>query len=670
MKLVSAGGRYIAQCTFDERLVPKAAGFRWDPTVKQWWTTDTQRASKLAAYADDKLRAALEPIAQAHEAAIESSRAADWEGEMPVPEGLSYLPYQKAGIAYAMARPATLLADAMGLGKTIQAIGVINADPSIKRVLIVCPATLKLNWQRELEKWLVRPTTIAIAAGTRPKRLPLEKILIINWDVLAPWRKLIDTAAWDLAIFDEAHYGKSPKAARTKAAFGDAKAKTAGIAATRRMLLTGTPILNRPIEAWPLISYCDPETWPKFWTFVRRYCNATQGKWGWDLAGSSHLDELQEKLRATIMCRRLKEDVLTELPPKRRQVIEISQNGYADLVAAEGDAWTRQEANLERLRADAAEAKRAGDDDAYRDAVARLTEGAGAAFEEVSRARHDLALAKTPSVIAHVLELLEEEKKVVVFAYHHDVIDALCGAIASSVHLDGRDPMDARQRAVDRFQTDPSCRVFVGNIKAAGVGITLTAASTVVFAELDWVPANISQAEDRLHRIGQRESVLVQHLVVDGSLDARMAHTLVAKQAIIDRALDTAPDPLPIVPVGAPATGDEIAMPAVPDGRYCVPATDGTLAFYRVTSPAEGRWAGHTFVEQQLGPNFEAVRIPTMKAGILRQIATDAKGAMLRYGIELGVCGHCGRELTNETSRQEGIGPVCKARWAFSDRED
>jgi SWI/SNF-related matrix-associated actin-dependent regulator 1 of chromatin subfamily A len=161
------------------------------------------------------------------------------------------------------------------------------------------------------------------------------------------------------------------------------------------------------------------------------------------------------------------------------------------------------------------------------------------AIGEISVTRKRIALAKVKFAVEHIKELLNEQEKVVVFAHHHEVIDALEEEFKEiAVRIDGRVSLDERQRAVDRFQTDVSCRVFIGGIQAAGVGLTLTAASTVVFVELDWVPGNISQAEDRCHRIGQKESVLVQHLILEGSLDERVVGVLIGKQEIIDKALD------------------------------------------------------------------------------------------------------------------------------------
>lgn len=500
-------------------------------------------------------------------AAVATSRATEsTDCDAPAPAGLSYLPYQRAGIAYALARRGTLIADEMGLGKTIQAIGVINGDETVRRVIIVCPASLRLNWKRELERWAVRPLTIGIANG----KLPETDVVIVNYDVLKKHREALAAVAWDLAIVDEAHYCKNSKAQRTQ------HTQAVCALARRRVLLTGTPIANRPVELFPLLQIADPEAWDPagkrkgveqpagsgcgFFRFAKRYCNAHQTSAGnrmvWDFSGASNLPELQERLRATCMIRRLKSEVLTDLPAKRRQVIELA--GGEEAVDEERSAWARHEEALEGLRVQV-ELSRADEDPAsYAAAVDRLRAGSQLAFTEIARARHATALAKVDAALEHVENALESSAKVVLFAHHKDLIAKLSAGLAqfSPVVLTGDTEMADRQAAVDRFQTDPACRVFLGSITAAGVGLTLTAAAHVVFAELDWVPGNVSQAEDRCHRIGQRSSVLVQHLVLSGSLDARMARILVAKQDVADRALDRlAPEASnePVIPAGETA---------------------------------------------------------------------------------------------------------------------
>jgi len=260
----------------------------------------------------------------------------------------------------------------------------------------------------------------------------------------------------------------------------------------------------------------------------------------WNFDGSSHLPELQEKLRASVMVRRLKADVLTELPAKRRQVVVLPTNGSKAAIKAEQDVWAKSEETIAAAEAEVEVALASGDEASYRAAVERLRAAQRIAFEEISQARHDLALAKLPAVVDYVRDALENTTKLVVFGHHRDVIESLTEALADvgAVKLYGGMSDSDKQASVDRFQTDDACRVFVGSIQAAGVGLTLTASSTVAFAELDWVPANISQAEDRCHRIGQRNCVGVVHLVIDGSLDSKMAQLLVCKQEIADAALD------------------------------------------------------------------------------------------------------------------------------------
>ncbi len=558
MKLVKRGDRYETISQYHERHIPKAAGFRWDPTNKVWWTNDIAKAILLADYASVALKDELAEFIKECERAFEASSATDADIDLPIPEGLEYLPFQKAGIAYGLKQPNILLADEMGLGKTIQAIGMINADPTIERALIIVPATLRTNWKRELEKWLVRPTTIGIASG---KDWPDTDIVIINYDILKNHLDAMRAQEWDILICDEAHALKNPKAQRTQYVLGkwhkDPAKRIPAIPTRRKVFITGTPILNRPIELYPLIKALDPITWGNWRNYVTRYCDGHQTRWGWDVSGASNLDELQEKLRSTIMVRRLKADVLADLPPKRRQIMALPQNGAAPAVASEWEIMRRNEDMLEELRAAVELAKASEDEADYKAAVENLRDGARRAFEDISKARHETALAKLPAVKAHLHELLETGEKVVVFAHHLDVLHALAEEFGdAAVMLVGATSQDDRQLAVDRFQSDPQVKLFIGSLKAAGVGITLTSSSTVVFAELDWTPAMMTQAEDRCHRIGQANSVLVQHLVLDGSIDAAMAQTLVEKQEIIDKALDDdIPEKeIPVLPVKEPTT--------------------------------------------------------------------------------------------------------------------
>jgi len=449
---------------------------------------------------------------------------------IPAPQGKTYLPYQIKGINYCLGARGTLLADEMGLGKTVQAIGCMNAIKA-QRVLIICPKSLKQNWHNELDAWQThKPATLVVCTYGEAKAFKHSEI------------------EWDLLILDECHYVKNAHSKRSqlvKHIADKCKGKILG--------LTGTPMENCPVELWPLLQIVNPEVWdpptkpnrfikepevktthpgegPHFWAFALRYCDAkkTRFKLGnryqtaWDFKGASNLPELQAKLRSTCMVRRLKKDVLPELPEKRRQLIVLKgkSNSSAGL-----DRWAEsltEENYFERIK------------DLRADKVL---------FEEYSTKRHMEALAKTDECIELIEDALDSGQKLVVFAYHLDVIAKIETALNWSnpgiaVTLTGGDSAADRAHVVKRFQEDESCRVFVGSIGAAGVGITLTASSHVIFVELEPVPGRMNQSEDRVHRIGQKDMVLVWHLLMDGSICARIAKILVKKQAVITAALD------------------------------------------------------------------------------------------------------------------------------------
>jgi SWI/SNF-related matrix-associated actin-dependent regulator 1 of chromatin subfamily A len=562
------GDLYVAESRIEHKEILKGAGFWWDVKRRRWTTRHHDVAYRLVDYATEDAKVKLEAMRTEHERSIAASKATTADIVIPCPDGLAYMPFQKAGIAFALSRPATvrgtLIGDEMGLGKTIQAIGIANADAAVQVAVIICPASLKLNWQREIRKWDVYQRKVLIGSS-KPNEHLLQALLvarpfwlILNYDILHNWRDLLAQVNVDLLVLDEAHYVKNSKARRTIAIFGGELAvnkskdnpggdvvELDAVKARRLVAMTGTPIVNRPKELWTLVQALDPEGLGSSWhRFVRRYCAGTQTSFGWDFNGASNLEELQDRLRAGIMVRRLKKDVLTELPPKRRSIMALEPEGdAAGLVAEEMAAWKRMQEVLEQLRV-AAELAKAEGEDIYKDAVSRLRQSFSASFTEISRIRHELAIKKIPYVIEYVKDAALD--KMVVFVHHQDVCEAIAkefGDGAVVVHGGIRD-LKERQKAVDAFQTDPNITVFVGTIGAAGVGLTLTESSHVLFGELDWTPGKMSQAEDRCHRIGseKHESINIRHLVFDDSLDARMAQILVEKQEVIDRALDRSTD--------------------------------------------------------------------------------------------------------------------------------
>lgn len=504
---------------------------------------------------------------------------------------------------------------------TPQFLGLVNLDKTIKNVLVVCPASLRINWHREARRWLVQDdrrwqyhivdqdepipadSNFVIANynritigyrkcqpcnGEKRKEFPCSECKGTGDDPMRE-RTLCSTCRgkkisyctecrgrgkiardnlkivgsimereWDIAGFDECHAIKNPKAARTRAIIGNAAKRQPGIAdqARQKIFITGTPLPNRPIEMWPLLSLCSPRAFGNLKNYAKRYCDAHEewqgsGKKVWTAKGASNLEELQERMRATCLIRRLKADVLKDLPPKIRQIVSLVPTESAKkLIAEELEIWDKKfGSEIETIQESAAIAREEKNNGAYDTAVQRLKYIQSIAFMEMATMRHNVAVAKIPSVVEHLQRMFKEGvKKIICFAHHHDVIEAIqaefkdCAVSLYGSTKGGTNPNSPRQQAIDKFQNDKVTKLFIGGIMAAGTGITLTASSHVVFAELDWTPSNVTQAEDRAHRIGQRNSVLIQHLVLDGSLDARMAQILVEKQDIADRALDNNTD--------------------------------------------------------------------------------------------------------------------------------
>ena len=533
------GCRFEVDCSSLQKDIPQKAGFHWDRRCSKWWTGRLDVADKLSLYADERAKKRLN---QAEQQVI-ASRAVDANIEIPAPKGLSYLGFQKAAASFALSRKDTLISDSMGLGKTIESIAVINADPSIKNVLIICPASLKLNWMRELQKWVVKELTGEIASG---KDFPKTDIVIVNYEQVKKFKKDVEKREWDLLIADEIHMCKNSDAIRTRQVLGWAsesgKTIILPIDAKRRIYMTGTPILNRPIELWPLLRVVDPEgLGASYWAYAKRYCSLWESPWGWDARGATkeNLPELQTRLRQNFMIRRTKEQVLTELPPKRRQIITIPGDGAKAAIKAENDFYLRNENIIEEAKLEAEISQSLGDEVSFKTATEKLKGAKKLLFEEMSRLRHDSSLALLPYAVDYLANKLEEQDKIVVGTYHRDITEQLFDKFKkTAVMMHGGTSLSARQAAVDRFQTDSSCNAIIGTIGTMGVGWTLTAASYALLVSCDWVPALLWQFEDRIHRIGQSRGILIQYLCFDNSLDASMLKKVLEKQEGIELALD------------------------------------------------------------------------------------------------------------------------------------
>ena len=226
-------------------------------------------------------------------------------------------PFQKQAVSFIESQQGrALIADQMGLGKTIEALAWIQLHPELRPVVIVCPASVKLNWAKETKKWLSNPK-IQVISGRKNGYSLTGNIIIINYDIVPSWVNAIKTLIPRIIILDEAHYIKNSKAKRTRAI----KQICKGV--SHILTLTGTPIVNRPIEMFNAINLVAPKIFPSLWKYAHRYCNARHNGFGWDFNGASNTQELHEKLTKTVMIRRLKKDVLKELPEKQRTVVPI-----------------------------------------------------------------------------------------------------------------------------------------------------------------------------------------------------------------------------------------------------------------------------------------------------------------------------------------------------------
>lgn len=446
---------------------------------------------------------------------------------------------------------------------TIEALGFVNyLHP--RSVLVVCPATLVYNWRAEAQKWLVDSWRILIpeTSDELPDlRTSRDRLLVItNYEKVSGYsRKGRVTATplsrsvlqpWGVAAYDEAHYLKNPETLRSRAVLGEGGLYDL---AHRNLFLTGTPMENRHREIWPVASKVCPSKFGDFWEFARRYCGLHHEQRGdrkvWVTDGSTRPAELQQKLRASFMIRRLRQDVLKELPPKRRQLHVLDEQ--VDWTKYPEFAKWRE---LHERAYDAALAKlEAARSRSEYEHAARALESVLVPFTQASDLRHKTGLLKLPACLRFADTLLEcGADCLVIFAHHRDIIQKIHEHYGeSSCVIHGDTPKKKRHEIVQDFQ-DGKYKVFVGELRAAGTGITLTRASTEVFFETDWNPATVCQAEDRLCRYGQLKMVQVFHPVLDGSLDANMVKKMVEKQRIVDKALDHLPESVRMQQVSLP----------------------------------------------------------------------------------------------------------------------
>nr|XP_033802534.1 SWI/SNF-related matrix-associated actin-dependent regulator of chromatin subfamily A-like protein 1 [Geotrypetes seraphini]XP_033802535.1 SWI/SNF-related matrix-associated actin-dependent regulator of chromatin subfamily A-like protein 1 [Geotrypetes seraphini]XP_033802537.1 SWI/SNF-related matrix-associated actin-dependent regulator of chromatin subfamily A-like protein 1 [Geotrypetes seraphini] len=422
----------------------------------------------------------------------------------------SLMPFQREGVNFAVSREGRLLlADDMGLGKTIQAICIAAYYRKEWPLLVVAPSSVRFSWAEAIHRWLpsIDPDGISVIV-TGKDNLSASLVNIISFDLLCKMDKQM-IASFKVVIIDESHFLKNMKTARCKAAMPLLKA------ARRVILLSGTPAMSRPSELYTQITAVRPSFFPRYQDFGLRYCNAKKMPWGWDYSGSDNLNELKLLLEESLMIRRLKADVLSQLPAKQRKMVVVAMEGM----------------NAKTRAALAASAKE----------MAKGYKNKQQEKEALLLFYNRTAEAKVRCAVEYIVDLLESgREKFLVFAHHKLVLDAVCEELKRKevgyIRIDGSTPSAERQNLCQKFQFSEKCQVAVLSLTAANMGITLSAADLVVFAELFWNPGVLIQAEDRVHRIGQSSSVNIHYLVAKGTADDYLWPMIQEKMKVLGQA--------------------------------------------------------------------------------------------------------------------------------------
>lgn len=417
--------------------------------------------------------------------------------EVPnLPNLTGLYPFQREGVLRAIKFGRAALFDEMGLGKTVQALMLIKHYSG--RSIVICPSYLTLNWLREGNSWGVKFSRVKCSKVAIP-----EGNVVISYDLAA--KRVSELGSFNTVVLDESHYLKSHKTKRTK------RLKPFVLKTPHAFLLSGTPAANRPVELYSQISMIQPKCWGTYTQFVTRYCGAKYSPLGFvDVSGATKKEELSFRLKQVCMIRRLKRDVLTDLPKKTRTKVNLECSGSKEIRRGRA-RWSEINALEPNVSAELVLERQ------------RLV-------SELFRAT---CFAKQSCVRKYLEDL---PPNVIVFAYHQSMLDLICETL-HCVRIDGKTPMDERQPALDKF-INGDVPYAALSIKAAGTGLTITSCSTVVFAELYYVPGDLLQAEDRTHRIGQTMPVDIRYLCADNTLDDHVWRMVHRKLRVTDSCLD------------------------------------------------------------------------------------------------------------------------------------
>uniref|UniRef100_A0A671Z2A3 SWI/SNF-related matrix-associated actin-dependent regulator of chromatin subfamily A-like protein 1 n=1 Tax=Sparus aurata TaxID=8175 RepID=A0A671Z2A3_SPAAU len=418
----------------------------------------------------------------------------------------SLMPFQREGVNFAVSKQGRLLlADDMGLGKTVQAICIAAYYRNEWPLLVVAPSSVRFTWAEAFRRWLpsLSPDSINVVVKAKDN-LRSGLVNIVSYDLLSRMDKQQPGNPFSVLIMDESHFLKNIKTARCKAALPLLKA------AKRVILLSGTPAMSRPSELYTQILAVRPTLFPRFHEFGMRYCAAKQMTWGWDYSGSSNLGELKLLLEECLMLRRLKSEVLSQLPAKQRKVVTVTIDGINTRIKAALSAAAKQLSKGHRNKMEEKEALLVF-------------------YNHTAEAK-----------LEYITDMLEGgREKFLVFAHHKLVLDHITCELGKKnvgyIRIDGSTPSAERQQLCDKFQFSTKTCVAVLSITAANMGLTLHSADLVIFAELFWNPGVLIQAEDRVHRIGQTSNVNIHYLVAKGSADDHLWPMIQEKMNVLEQ---------------------------------------------------------------------------------------------------------------------------------------
>lgn len=423
--------------------------------------------------------------------------------------GLSLRPFQKAGVSYAIKTGKTFIGDDVGLGKTVQALAAVSVKNTFP-CLIVCPKAVKLNWRNEIRRW----TDNSFMLLNGKSIIGSEDFVIINYDILNKHQDSLIAHGFKSIILDESHFIKNSKAQRSKIVM------EIGKKIDMKICLTGTAVMNRPIELVNQLIFLDKiNEFGGFWSFVKTFCDAHQTKYGWDMNGSSNLDQLSKMLRSTCYIRREKRDVAPELPELQRSFIPMELNDKSSYKSALSDVigWMKQN------KKDKSVSK-----NQY------LTE----ALVRIEGLKQIVVKHKLDSAVDWINGWLEEsDRKLVVFASHRNVQQELMERLSdwNPARIHGDDKDEVRESNRMKFWDNDSCKVIICSLAAGGTGINLQCASDLAFVEFGWHSAIHDQAEGRIHRIGSKaESINTYWLFADETFDDDIINLIDSKRSVVD----------------------------------------------------------------------------------------------------------------------------------------